>query len=154
MSCEEIEARLKKLEDREEIRRLLHDYGSRLDSGDFEGFSQLFAEQGEWIGGMGAARTPAAIRKLMEETIGRNAERPPLPCRHVFTNEIIELSELDGDRAGAVTTWEFIVQSDAGDPRPFYVGHYEDALVREKGRWKFLKRVVHLDIPASPDHPE
>jgi hypothetical protein len=64
---ETIETRLQRLQDREEIWLLLTDYGRFLDRRDFASFSQLFAEkEGEWIGGMGRAKTPLAIRKLME----------------------------------------------------------------------------------------
>ena len=63
------EIRLQRLEDREAIRELLMDYGRFLDQRDFASFSQLFAEKdGEWNGGMGTAKGPQAIRRLMEET--------------------------------------------------------------------------------------
>ena len=52
-----LEARLKTLEDREEIRQLLLDYGRFLDQRDFKSFSELFAKTDrEWIGGMGKAK--------------------------------------------------------------------------------------------------
>ena len=145
-----VENRLRKLEDLEEIRRLLMDYGRFLDRRDFESFSLLFAENdGEWIGGMGRARGQKAIRRLMEETIGTNAGEDSPGNFHLFTNDRIDLN---GDRAAAETKWIFMVRSAGGKPEPFYLGHYEDELVREKGEWKFLRRVVFSDIPA--DNPE
>ena len=38
-----------------------------------------------------------------------------------------------GDRAAAETKWIFMVRISGGKPEPFYLGHYEDELVREKG---------------------
>ena len=142
-----IETRLRRLEDREEIHQLLMDYGRFLDRRDFAAFSQLFAEkEGEWIGGLGAAKSAQAIRKLMEDTIGKDATKGGAPNYHLFGNEVIRL---DGDRANALTKWIFVVQSDSGRPQPFYLGHYEDSMVRENGRWRFLRRVVYGDIPAD-----
>ncbi len=140
-----LENRVKRLEDREEIRRLLLDYGRFLDQGDFRSFSELFAKtEGEWIGGMGRARGVKAIRELMESTIGKN-ESTGQSC-HIFTNEAIQI---DGDRASAVTRWIFVVAGEGNSPRLYFVGHYKDSLLRENGRWKFLRRVVHADIPAD-----
>lgn len=144
---ESAEARLRRLEDREAIRQLLMDYGRFLDQRDFAAFSQLFAEnEGEWVGGMGSAKGPLAIRKLMEDTIGKDTRKIGAPNYHLFTNESISV---DGDRARAVTKWIFVVQGDSRQPQMFYLGHYEDSIVREKGQWKFQRRVVFGDIPAD-----
>ena len=142
-----LETRLQRLEDREEIHQLLMDYGRFLDRRDFVAFSQLFAEkEGEWIGGLGQAKGAPAIRKLMEDTIGKDAKKQAPPNYHLFGNEIIRV---DGDRATALTKWMFVVQGDSGRPQPFYLGHYEDSMVRENGQWKFLRRMVFGDIPPD-----
>jgi 3-phenylpropionate/cinnamic acid dioxygenase small subunit len=143
-----MEKRLRQLEDREEIRRLLMDYGQYLDQGDFASFSALFAEKdGEWIGGMGKAKSPESIRKLMQDTIGSNKTGDVAgPNRHMFTNEVIEVN---GNQARARTKWVFWIQNNSKQPQPFYLGHYDDTLIRENGRWKFLKRIVYGDIPAD-----
>ncbi len=142
-----IEQRLQELEDREEIRQLLMDYGRFLDQRDFAAFSQLFAEkEGEWNGGLGRAVGQKAIQKLMKDTIGKDSGDIALPNLHLFTNEAIQVY---GDRATAVTKWIFVMGSDANQPRLIYIGHYNDSLVREKERWKFQRRVVYSDIPAA-----
>jgi 3-phenylpropionate/cinnamic acid dioxygenase small subunit len=143
-----VETRLKRLEDREEIRRLIMDYGNFLDRRDFASFSALFSENaGEWIGGMGKAKGRASIRKLMEETIGNAAAgKGAGPNLHLFTNESIEVK---GNEASATTKWIFVIQNNSKQPQPFYVGHYQDTFVRESGGWKFLRRVVYGDIPAD-----
>lgn len=140
-----LEARLKRLEDREEIRGLLMDYGRFLDKRDFKSFSELFAErEGEWIGGFGSAKGSKAIRDLMESTIGKDASISQ--SVHLFTNETIQVN---GDRASAVTKWVFVVTGESDRPQPYFVGHYEDTMIREKGSWKFLRRVVNADIPTD-----
>ena len=125
-----IEARLQRLEDREAIRDLLMEYGRTARS------------VGEWNGGMGVARGPEAIRKLMEESITGK----PGANFHIFNNEMIDV---DGDRATAVTKWTFIVKGKDGRPQSVYLGHYNDTLIREDGRWKFLQRKVSSDIPGE-----
>lgn len=141
----DLASRLKNLEDREEIRQLLLDYGRFLDSRDFSSFSGLFAEtEGEWIGGFGQAKGSKAIQQLMESTIG--GDTPKTKSCHLFTNEIINIS---GDQASAVTKWIFVAPSESNQPRMVFVGHYEDTLIREDNRWKFLRRVVHGDIPSD-----
>ena len=140
-----LESRLKKLEDREEIRQLLLDYGHFLDKRDFRSFSGLFAESvGEWIGGMGRAKGANAIYELMESTIGSDASMNR--SVHLFTNETINVN---GDKATALTKWIFVVTGETNRPQLFFVGHYEDSLIRENGVWKFLCRIVHADIPTD-----
>ena len=145
--AESVESRLQRLEDREEIRQLLKDYGRFLDQRDFASFSGLFAEKdGEWIGGLGKAKGPQAIRKLMEDSIGSAAGRMSAPNFHLFTNEIIHIN---GNQADATTKWIFVVQGDNNRPQALLLGHYEDSMIRENGRWKFLRRTVHADIPPD-----
>jgi hypothetical protein len=142
-----LEDRLRQMEDREEIRELLIDYGRFLDQRDFTAFASLFAEkEGEWIGGLGKARSSEAIRLLMEEKIGKNSSKAVIPNFHIFTNERIQTT---GDKASATTKWMFVIQGDESRPQPLYLGHYEDTLLKENGKWKFLKRTVYTDIPSD-----
>ena len=142
---EALESRVKRLEDREEIRQLLMDYGRFLDQRDLHAFSELFAEtEGEWIGGMGRAKGSQAIRELMESTIGKDTTMTQ-SC-HLFTNETIHVN---GDQATALTKWVFVVPGESNRPQMFFLGHYEDSMIRENGRWKFLCRIVRADIPRD-----
>jgi uncharacterized protein (TIGR02246 family) len=145
-------ARLQRLEDREAIRNLLMEYGRALDQRDWVAFANLFAENdGEWIGGMGPARGRPAIRKLMETTIGpstavNGASGTRGANFHVFTNETIDVR---GDTATALTKWMFVVATPDNKPQPLYLGHYVDTLIRERGQWKFQRRLAYGDIPAA-----
>jgi len=139
--------RIQGLEDREEIRYLLRNYGRFLDQRDFEAFSLLFAEKdGEWIGGMGKARGRQAIRKFMEEKIGGGTGEAAAPNYHLFMNDVIDLN---GDKASATTKWMFVIRNETGLPQPLLLGHYEDRFIREEGQWKFLQRIVFSDIPKD-----
>ena len=80
-----LEARVLRLEDEKQIRELLIEYGRRLDARDFRGYAQLFARDGEWIGGLGGAKGPAAIEAMLEKGLGsvpdgdRNVSALPRP---------------------------------------------------------------------------
>ena len=148
-TVEGIEKRIQQLEDREAIRSLLIEYGKTLDARDFRAFSELFAENGVWDGGMGVAKGPAAIQKLMEDTIGSNSNSGlGSPNFHIFNNEVIVV---DGDRATATTKWSFVAQGENKRPQWIYLGHYNDTLIRENGRWKFLLRKVTGAIPGEQE---
>lgn len=140
---DELEARLRRLEDLESIRQLFVDYGHYLDSGDFAAYGSLFAEEGEvLLGPIGRAKGPAAIQALMEKTLGGRGGN----SYHLIANPIVDL---DGDRATSEVTWAVIARGKDGQPVLPMVGRHVDTLVREGGRWKFLRRQGHVDIPSA-----
>jgi uncharacterized protein (TIGR02246 family) len=140
---ESLAARVQALEDREAIRALILAYGQAHDHRDYRTFADLFATDGEWIGGLGSAKGPDGIFALMDESIGHN----PLPdgsgTFHVMTNDQIRI---EGDRATATTKWLYITPGDDNSPKLTYLGHYDDQFVREDGQWKFLRRQSISDI--------
>lgn len=144
-----LENRLRALEDREEIRQLLVDYGRTIDQRDFAAFSGLFAKNAEYIGGgsIGAVQGPAAIAKSLEDIIRQNPTGFRSPSFHLFANEVIQIN---GDEATASSKGIFVVPGDNSRPAMVMLATYSDVLTREDGRWKFKKRVVHADIPAAP----
>ena len=137
-------ARIQRLEDIEEIRVLLIDYGRDLDAHNLRAYSQLFAKDGEWVGGFGTAKGPAAIQALMEKNLGAAPRNKPGSTYHLLTNFVIDLK---GDTATAWSRWTFVVTGADKKPAMMYGGHYDDTLVREQGRWKFKRRVAANDIP-------
>ena len=85
------EARLRRLEDLEEIRQLFVDYGFLLDLGDYAAYAQLFAEDGElMLGPMGRAKGRQEIEAMMARIGGAGASV------HLITSPIVTL---DGDQA-------------------------------------------------------
>jgi uncharacterized protein (TIGR02246 family) len=138
--------RVQVLEDREEIRALILAYGTAHDHRDYQTFSRLFAENGEWVGGLGSAKGPRAIFELMDRTIGHHPTPEGSGTYHVLTNDQIVI---DGDRASATTKWIYITPGDDDSPRMVFLGHYDDLFIRENGRWRFLRREAPADIPAG-----
>lgn len=140
-----VEARLRRLEDREAIRRLFLDYRRHLDGKDFRAYADLFARDGEFIAGTMRAKGPDAIFELVDGMVGTLLTAQGGDDVHLVGNEIIDLN---GDRATATVTWVYILRGEGDVPQLAKIGHYEDVLTREDGRWKFLRREAPTDIPA------
>src|SRR6185436_16647465 len=137
-----LEARLKAFEDKEEIQRLLLDYGRHLDARDFRAYSLLFAKDGVWQGGFGTVAGPAQIQAFMEKAMGT----APNTARnyHLLSNFVITV---DGDTATAWSRWAFVVPGERGAAIS-QAGRYDDQLVREDGHWRFKRRVASNDTPG------
>jgi uncharacterized protein (TIGR02246 family) len=144
-----LEARLKQFEDREEIERLLLDYGRHLDARDFRAYSLLFAKDGEWQGGFGKVAGPAQIQAFMEKAMGTGPNRAN--NYHLLSNFVITV---DGDTATAWSRWAFVVPGERGAVIS-QAGRYDDTLVREDGHWRFRRRVASNDTagPARAAEP-
>jgi uncharacterized protein (TIGR02246 family) len=138
-----LEARIQRLDDIEQIRTVLIDYGRFLDARDFVSYSRLFAKDGEWVGGFGTVKGPAAIQAFMEKNVpGPNSGHN----YHLLSNFEIEVL---GDTATAWSRWTFVVPGPDQKPVMAQGGRYDDVLVREQGHWKFKRRVASNDLPSS-----
>ena len=138
-AADTVAARLRALEDREEIRRLLLDYGRHLDSRDLKAYASLFAVDGEWVGGFGTVQGRDNIQAFMEKNMGTGPNRAG--NYHLLSNFVIAVQ---GDTATAWSRWAFVVP-DASGARIAQAGRYDDTLVRENGRWRFKRRVASND---------
>jgi uncharacterized protein (TIGR02246 family) len=138
-----LEARVRRLEDIEGIWLLFQDYRRELDQRDFAAYARLFTEDGEWVGDLGRAKGHAEIEALL---VGMLEVYPDDRTRtyHLVANPVIEI---DGDRATAQSMWCYITRNEEDQPVLSLLGHYDDVLVRENGRWKFLRRVAYRDMP-------
>ena len=156
----DLAARIQRIEDQQEIQRLLTDYGRLLDAHDFAGYSRLFAHDGEWSGGFGTVRGVPEIQAFMEKNMGTPGK--PSDTYHLMSNFEIDVHpDPKGDTATAWSRWAFVVPAANLDPnskpvnpsvkneRPTMLqgGHYDDTLVRENGHWKFKRRLAVNDIP-------
>jgi uncharacterized protein (TIGR02246 family) len=142
-------ARVQRQEDTEEIRTLLVNYGRYLDAHDFAAYSHLFAKDGEWVGGFGTVKGPAAIEALMVKSLGTPGQ--PSGTYHLLTNFVIDIH---GDTATAWSRWSFVTPGADKKPAMAQGGRYEDKLIREDGHWKFSRREALVDIPRGGPVPE
>jgi uncharacterized protein (TIGR02246 family) len=138
-----LEARVKHIEDVDEIQHLLLEYGRTLDARDFAGYSRLFAKDGVWSGGFGTVQGPGEIKAFMEKAMpGANTTHN----YHLLSNFVIDVK---GETATAWSRWQFVVPGPDGKPSVAQAGRYDDTFVREDGRWRFKRRVASNDIPAA-----
>ena len=147
----DLESRLQRLEDTDAIRDLLIEYGRLLDTGDWAGYSQLFARQGTWTGSFGTATGPTEILAMLRKSLGSLPPYDATQVRsfHLMTNCVIHI---DGDRATATSRWTNFGRTDDNKLVPRLAGRYEDVFVREDRKWKFLSRLAPRDIP-NPETP-
>jgi uncharacterized protein (TIGR02246 family) len=136
-------------EDRAAIHRLLVDYGRTLDARDFDGFARLFAKDGVYVaGGGGEGLSGTEAGEAMRNTFAENALGFAEPNYHLFFNETVDFT--GDDSATASSQSLYMVPDENGAPRAAMMASYDDELVREGGRWKFARRVVHGQMPAPP----
>ena len=134
-----LEARLRQLEDKEQIAQLLIDYGRHLDSRNLAAYAALFADDGEWVGGFGTVKGRANIQAFMETNMGTGPNKGG--NYHIMSNFAITVT---GDTATAWSRWAFVVPGERGAAIS-QAGRYDDTFVREKGVWKFRRRTASND---------
>lgn len=142
-SDDDLDARIGRLEDAGQIRRLTQEYRHHLDRLDLDAYGTLFSDEGEWLGGTGYGRTPAGITAMLKERLPRRTSDRPSAWHLVTEPEI----SLDGDRAAGTVTWAWVGRGDGETPVMRLLGHYQDTYVRERGRWRYQRRIAHTDIP-------
>lgn len=139
-NLEEVEARLKALEDRcqilediESIKKLRTRYCNLTDDGDAQGVANLFTEDGVWEAQWGRYKGREEIKGYVQGGLGKG--RLSLAIHGIITPYI----EVKGDKAKA--TW-YLLQSSIlkkDDQAIWGTGRYEDEYVRINGEWKFKK---------------
>jgi hypothetical protein len=142
----ELQARVQRLEDEEAIRNLLVEYGRLLDAHDLAGYSKLFAGAGVWTGSFGTAKGPDEIFAMLQKSMGSPSAYDPNKVRsiHLMSNFSIHI---DGERATATSKWTNFARTEDNKLVPRLAGHYNDTLLKEDGKWKFLTREAPRDIP-------
>lgn len=150
-SVSTLEARIQLIEDRQEILAVLVSYGRFLDEKDLVGYSNLFAADGVWEGGIGSAEGPEGIRQMLETVFGRVEPGQYGADYHIMSDFEITVN---GDTATSWSRWTWIVEGDDGKPTAQRSGHYEDKLVRINGDWRFLHRLTVTELPTPEKDSE
>ncbi len=142
MSLEELEIRVKAMEDLEEIKKLQRRYISHLDNLEFREAMELFSENGT------AEVRNSGIRRGNKEIadiyLGRLAQRKERHDGHMVGQPIITV---EGDTASG--TW--IVYMLFSKPSVQWVqGSQECEYVKENGQWKFSKLKFTRTLASQP----
>jgi 3-phenylpropionate/cinnamic acid dioxygenase small subunit len=122
------------LEEKDAIREVLAEYCFRLDGWQFSEMGALFTEDGTWDTAFGKATGCAAIADFARGLREKGPQPRPRGI-HLVTNIVIAL---DGDRATVRSNWT-VVQNSATGPRIGSGGGYADEMVKQGGKWLFIK---------------
>jgi uncharacterized protein (TIGR02246 family) len=147
MAGDDLQRRLARLEAREEIHALLMAYRRALDEKDFPGYAGLFATDGVFTAGDFVATGREEILAMLEAMVPEYLAAVGGDDLHLVCNVDIEV--LGDDTARATSTWVYAVRGEGDVPLLSKLGHYEDELRREDGRWRFARRHAPTVIPAS-----
>ncbi len=147
MNQSDLDRRLKRLEDREELRDLAARYCTLVDDRDLDQLMLLFSTDGMFGGASGvAARGRDDIRAYYAERLARYG-----PTFHYLHSQVVEFVG-DDEARGLVTA-----HAEHGiDQRLVIAGlRYHDDYVREAGAWRFRQRLIHfqyfMDVVSMQD---
>ena len=129
---------LQQISDRIEIEELLARYSRALDFRQFDQLQAIFTEDGQFdAGGLGHPQGPAAIREMIEGTIGGLDA-----TQHLVGKSLIEFSD-DGDSAEVRTYLisQHVRESAPGPIKHYFLGgEYFDRVVRTPRGWRIAFR--------------
>jgi len=125
---------------KEEILRLLTKYSRTVDSGDLDGFAELFSN-GEWyVEGTSPSVGSDEIRQAVTSQIIIYDDGTPR-TRHVNSNIDIEVDE----ESGTATCQRYVTILQQTESHPLQViasGDYKDSFVKRNGTWSFASTVI------------
>ena len=134
---------LQEISDREQVRDVLLEYGRSFDERRLEDYANLFAENGQWIGGPTVATGPAEVLEMVKHVVENIPTGPGRRNFHVMTNMVVDV---DGDTATAWSRFIFYMPGKDGKPEVSTSGTYDDRLICVDGKWKFLRRQLTGDV--------
>jgi 3-phenylpropionate/cinnamic acid dioxygenase small subunit len=145
-ATETLEARVRRLEDLEEIRQSLIDYGELLDARDLDAWAGLWAEDGEFEMSTGRlAKGRQAIKDMLGAVIAKSTTS-------VLHMEINPRVTLDGDQASSTMLYAVARTQDDGLTRVIWLGHHYSRHARTPEGWKISYRRNTVDLPET-GHP-
>lgn len=131
---------------RDEIAALVFGYADRLDAGDFEAVSELFANASYGPAGGPALQGRESVLKVLRSLVILYDGIPR--TKHVTTNLVVDVGE-DGGAATARSYFTVFQATNELPLQPIVAGRYEDRFTRFGGRWRFSERIIHMDLQGD-----
>jgi len=142
-TIEELETRIRLLEDIEAIKKLKATYLYLQDARDWQGMANLFADDGlADFGSLGRIEGKAQIAEFYRDVLPRSFSF----MAHMGHNPIIEV---EGDRATGKWYFELPATHAPTNRAVWIAGGYEDEYVKVNGGWK-LKTCVGIPYYITP----
>lgn len=130
------------MKDEREIRNLVARYAYAIESGDVEGWSRTWADEGEWDVLGVTNRGREAVVKHLEKLLGGLD----------FVVQIASGGVLEVGSDTATGRWAVTEHGRfAGGAPLFTLGVYRDNYVRVEGEWRFARRAFHATYIGPPD---
>ena len=144
--CEELEARLDRLEAEREIVRTLHRYAHSIDYGDEEAWLDCFTEDGVFDIRSHHAHQLKRLVSGRDELPGLH-RRPHARARALAQALLVEpLVDLTGPDTAACRSYLAVVMEHEDVPVLRVFGRYRDQLERGSDRrWRFRERVAEIE---------
>ncbi len=136
--------------DRDQIAELISTYAERIDTGDFVGVADLFAEaEMTFAGSDHVVRGRRAVLDLYTTSTRRYDDGTP-KTKHVMTNLIVDL---DGDCA-TTRSYFTVLQAVPGALalQPVVAGRYHNRFARVEGGWRFDRVHIIIDLMGDLGH--
>lgn len=136
----DLEARIKVLEDIENIRRLKAAYCEACDD-DHNGaaVAALFIPDGVWQ--QSGDRAHEGRAEIAAKMLGIRGKKYMARSTHMVTNPVIDV---DGDEATG--NWKFVMMYTATDGAFIrIIGHYNEQYTRHESEWHFRSLFAHVD---------
>ena len=145
MASDDLEARVRLLEEERAITRTLDTYGQSIDYGDEDAWVDCFTEDGVFdVRSRHEHQLKRFIsgRDELRRFISRHTRAPELWHKHLLIEPLITV---DGDSATCVS-YLAVVMEHQEEPVLRVFGRYRDRLVKgADGRWRFRERVAEID---------
>jgi uncharacterized protein (TIGR02246 family) len=127
-------------DDRDEIRRLIHAYARRIDSGDLDGVADLFADARLVTGDGQVFSGRETLRSLWNGVVMYDG----VPrTHHLITNVDVHVD--DEGRTATAHSYVTVIQATASLPlQTIAANRHEDRFEKVGGRWRFTER---RDVP-------
>jgi hypothetical protein len=131
-----------------EILNLIYTYPDRIDSGDFAGIGELFADAVIEMGDGLQLEGSAEIEQYYVQWTRRYPDDRTPHTRHCITNPIVRIDEAAGS---AVARYYITVfqRTEAFPLQPVWSNKYEDSFRRVNGAWRFVHRRGYDHLPGD-----
>lgn len=136
-------------EDTAVITDLIARYAELVDTGDFGGVGELFADA-VFIGSGAPVRGREAVETMLRDSVILYEDGTPR-THHATTNLAVEVDQDTG--TAAARSYVTVFQSVPGFPlQPVAAGRYSDRFARRDGRWRFTERRVRIHLVGDISH--
>ena len=143
---DELEARIRKIEDFQEVSNLQAQYSYLIDARQMEALVDLFADEFVWEGGYDSMSGVSSRSDLLQRLKG--AAEGATMWRHQNSTPYIEV---DGDNARG--TWYVFGMITAvtpeGEAARWVQGRLDNEFVRVNGKWKFGRKSTKFNFLTS-----